>query len=298
MSKLKLNIQRFSATNHTAHYNLSQYISTDKPTYLVDYNSDMLAIDTAIYNAMSKATVNEANIGTMENLTTTSKTDLVSALNEVNNQVGTNTGNISTNTSNIATLGDNQGDLANLTTTAKNNLVSAINEVKGVNDTQNNNIGNLSNLNTTDKSSLVSAINENHYNINNLNLTNYYSVANADITVNSGTFASNQLKYATNNDGSLAKIYGYIEVTSSQAQVKVSFPTTLRPSSEINISPLGICNGGTTSNIKSVGCKIATDGTVTIDAWNPTGGSHTFNFMVMPCLIYVKDFGDQPLPSN
>ena len=50
MSKLKLNIQRFSATNHTAHYNLSQYISTDKPTYLVDYNSDMLAIDTAIYN--------------------------------------------------------------------------------------------------------------------------------------------------------------------------------------------------------------------------------------------------------
>lgn len=37
-----------SATNHTVTIGLSQYVSTDKPTYLVDYNSDMLAIDNAI----------------------------------------------------------------------------------------------------------------------------------------------------------------------------------------------------------------------------------------------------------
>ena len=184
MSKLKLNIQRFSATNHTAHYNLSQYISTDKPTYLVDYNSDMLAIDTAIYNAMSKATVNEANIGTMENLTTTSKTDLVSALNEVNSQVGTNTGNISTNTSNIATLGGNIGDLINLTTVAKNNLVSAINEVKGVNDTQNTEINNIN-------ESITEIINE----LNNLEPTILWTNPNPtsnfspqNITLNSADY--------------------------------------------------------------------------------------------------------------
>lgn len=34
-----------SSTNKTANYNLSQYIGTDKPTYLGDYNSDMLKID-------------------------------------------------------------------------------------------------------------------------------------------------------------------------------------------------------------------------------------------------------------
>lgn len=34
-----------SSTNKTPNYNLSQYIGTDKPTYLGDYNSDMLKID-------------------------------------------------------------------------------------------------------------------------------------------------------------------------------------------------------------------------------------------------------------
>lgn len=35
-----------SSTNKTANYKLSQYIGTDKPTYLGDYNGDMLKIDT------------------------------------------------------------------------------------------------------------------------------------------------------------------------------------------------------------------------------------------------------------
>lgn len=35
-----------SSTNKTKNYTLSQYIGTDKPTYLGDYNADMLKIDT------------------------------------------------------------------------------------------------------------------------------------------------------------------------------------------------------------------------------------------------------------
>lgn len=35
-----------ASTNKTTNYNLSQYIGSDKPTYLGDYNSDMLKIDT------------------------------------------------------------------------------------------------------------------------------------------------------------------------------------------------------------------------------------------------------------
>lgn len=34
-----------SSTNKTTNYNLSQYIGSDKPTYLSDYNSDMFEID-------------------------------------------------------------------------------------------------------------------------------------------------------------------------------------------------------------------------------------------------------------
>lgn len=104
-----------ASTNKTTHYELSQYVGSDKPTYLTDYNGDMLAIDTGIYNAQTKAdsaytaagladgkagdaqtTANTAvtsagtantNIGTMANLNTTEKTTLVGAINEVNNRV-------------------------------------------------------------------------------------------------------------------------------------------------------------------------------------------------------------------
>lgn len=104
-----------ASTNKTTHYELSQYVGSDKPTYLTDYNNDMSAIDTGIYNAQQKAdsaystageadtkagnaqtTANTAvtsagtantNIGTMANLETTEKTTLVGAINEVKEQV-------------------------------------------------------------------------------------------------------------------------------------------------------------------------------------------------------------------
>lgn len=40
-----------TATNHTEHYELSQYAEGDRPTYTGDYNSDMSKIDAAIYAA-------------------------------------------------------------------------------------------------------------------------------------------------------------------------------------------------------------------------------------------------------
>lgn len=40
-----------TATNHTEHYGLSQYVEDDHPTYTGDYNGDMSKIDAAIYAA-------------------------------------------------------------------------------------------------------------------------------------------------------------------------------------------------------------------------------------------------------
>ena len=34
-----------TATNHTENYNLSQFVGTDRPAWLVDYNGDMAKID-------------------------------------------------------------------------------------------------------------------------------------------------------------------------------------------------------------------------------------------------------------
>ena len=149
-----------ASTNKTTHYELSQYIGTDKPTYLGDYNSDMSNIDTGIYNAQSDATsalnasasASESAsqaigaVGTLSNLTTTEKSNLVGAINEVNSNTSTNGGKI--------------GDLSNLSTVDKSSLVGATNEVNSVASSNGLKIGTLSNLDTTDKSSLVNAINE------------------------------------------------------------------------------------------------------------------------------------------
>ena len=44
-------------TNKTTHYELPQYVATDKPKYLTDFNETMVAIDTQMYtNAQAAAT--------------------------------------------------------------------------------------------------------------------------------------------------------------------------------------------------------------------------------------------------
>lgn len=44
-----------ASTNKTPNYDLSQFIGTDKPAWLTDYNGDMLKIDTAVHEASTTA---------------------------------------------------------------------------------------------------------------------------------------------------------------------------------------------------------------------------------------------------
>lgn len=76
-----------ASTNKTTHYELSQYIGTDKPTYLGDYNSDMSKIDTALYDVDTKADSLETitsglgdRVDTLET-TTATHTSEISAIN-------------------------------------------------------------------------------------------------------------------------------------------------------------------------------------------------------------------------
>ena len=80
-----------SSTNKTTNYELSQFVGTDKPAWLSDYNTDMSKIDTGIKSAADAATAASTTatgaagaIGTLANLETTAKTNLVAAVNEVN----------------------------------------------------------------------------------------------------------------------------------------------------------------------------------------------------------------------
>ena len=108
-------------------------------------------------------------IGALNDLYTTNKTDIVSALNEVYTTMKAQDGDLTdlatSDKSNLVaainevltTLRATAGDLNNLSTTNKSNLVAAINEVL---TTLLTTAGDLNNLSTTNKSNLVAAINE------------------------------------------------------------------------------------------------------------------------------------------
>lgn len=88
-----------SHTNSTANYNLPQFVGSDTPAWLTDVNGAMSAIDSqmktnadSVSTANASATTANSNIGTLSNLNTTAKTDLVSAVNEVNTGLGTVSG--------------------------------------------------------------------------------------------------------------------------------------------------------------------------------------------------------------
>lgn len=52
-----------SSTNKTPNYDLSQFVGTDKPTYLGDYNGDMLKIDTQMKENNDAATSAQTSAG-------------------------------------------------------------------------------------------------------------------------------------------------------------------------------------------------------------------------------------------
>ena len=94
----------------------------------------------------AQITTNFNNIGTLQELTTDAKDDLIKAINEVDAHADANKSEI--------------GDLSTLTTDEKTTIVGAINEVDAHSDANKTEMGNLSALTTDEKATLVGAINE------------------------------------------------------------------------------------------------------------------------------------------
>ena len=85
-----------ASTNKTTNYELSQFLGTDKPAWLSDYNTDMSKIDAGMKDnadgvtaVSGVASANATAIGSLPSLTTDVKTDLVSAVNEVDSHADT-----------------------------------------------------------------------------------------------------------------------------------------------------------------------------------------------------------------
>lgn len=138
-----------SATNTTTYYNLSQFIGTDKPAWLQDYNGDMLKIDTAINNAKLAADSAANAASAAQNDATAALGDfatLSGTVSTISNTLGTAVGNINTINSLIGN---------GTPTTTDQTIIGAINELHA-------DQGDLADLTTPDQSSLVNAINSSH----------------------------------------------------------------------------------------------------------------------------------------
>lgn len=181
-----------SATNHTTTIELSQYISTDKPTYLTDYNGDMLKIDNAIAADREAITAAQSKANTADGKADANKTSIDTLGEQINgdpldpSDTGL-AGAVSANTGSINTINSLIGN-GEPTTTDKT-IIGAINELNadivtpstGIDarvtaaesaiSTLGGEVGNLTNLTTTEKSSLVGAINEVNGKINALDDT-------------------------------------------------------------------------------------------------------------------------------
>ena len=317
-----------ASTNSTTHYELSQYIGTDKPTYLVDYNQDMSKIDAGIYAAKSEADTNASSIGTLSSLTTTAKTNLVAAVNEVDAETSTigNVSNLTTTAKTDVVAAVNEvnegvqdiGTLANLTTSTKTNLVAAVNEVNGnvgdlgdltttakssvvasLNEVDGD-VGNLSSLTTTSKSSLVSALNEVDANAKDiasfLSITDTRQLTSPSV---SGTLSAGSFSIALNSSGTFGKIYGaatMTSITNGQSAIKYTNTGIKGVTEAFTISTAGIIQNQTGMSVSSLNIYVAppsgneTSASITIRTF--LSGTSTFYLYLFPCMYYFSSFGD------
>lgn len=163
-------------------------------------------------------------------------------------------------------------------------------------------IGTLSNLTTTDKTNVVSAINEVNSNISKFNLTHFktydLSTTSEEIIKTNGSIEYDRtITVATNDDGSICKIYGAFEYSNntevSQAGNITLKNTGLNPSSAFTIAPMGIkkVRGSSSTDLYTLGCKIASNGDITIEEGGMAAGQ-TRDCWLFPCIYFMKDFGD------
>ena len=245
-----------ASTNKTTNYELSQFLGTDKPAWLTDYNADMGKIDTAIHTAASTATgadgkadANATAIGTLANLTTDAKTSAVAAINEV----------------------DAHADSA--TTTAGQALSSAT--------TAQTNAG----LAQTAVANLATK-----FDLTPASLTVSCPQVTPSATGTSLTCAKNSDGSLAKIYGRVRFSSGY-----NGDCVITTSDTGLRPETAITFDGCAIRIGRTSSgsNVFTQSFTLNTNGTVTATIANSTTYT-SLDVMFIACVLFIKDFGDTP----
>ena len=113
---MKLNIQLFAHTNETANYDLPQFVGTDKPTWLGDFNEAMADIDAGMHENASDIASMQTDVATATATASQASQDVASLTSTVN----TLSGNVTTAT----TTANNAQQTANSALNVANTKVS------------------------------------------------------------------------------------------------------------------------------------------------------------------------------
>ena len=223
-----------SSTNKTTNYELSQYVGSDKPTYLGDYNSDMLKIDTQMKTNATAAATADTKATT----------------------AGTNANTAITNAATADTKATN----------AQTTATSALNKAT-----------------------------QNEADISKLNIVNFNTINQVNVSISGGTLTYFGVSNATNSDGSVGKLYGTIiaTVTTNSTNLSISFPSNFRPTEKIYINGTNLAfffNSLGFSNIGAETLAIDTDGTVSFSSY--VTGMTSVRYDLLACLLFLKNFGD------
>lgn len=301
------------ATNSTTYYNLPVFAAGDKPKWLVDWNTTMNLIDSAI--AAAKAAGDNAQI--TANANAVAITGLNESVSTMSTALGTLTTNVTTLTGNVQRINELIGN--GTPTTQDKTIIGAINELKAAIDALAPG-GEVSaaevSYDNTD-SGLVAddvqdAIDELNTKIEaiqpgsgfDFNLVDSHTATVTPKTGGSLDTNATDVRSLLNADASIGKIYGSIIVTCeipanagwhTVATISnVGLPAIAESYNIIIGSNLGKIASGSTYTPSVQRLVFNTNGTVDVQTYSMNSGANTITTYVSltPCIYFLKNLGD------
>lgn len=286
MEKMILNIQMFSSTNKTTYYELPQFVGTDKPSWLTDFNSAMSTIDNVVHT----------NEETMAEVTQIAQ-DAYSGAEATYEQLEylrSEVYNMSGDISNAQSTADSASQDASSALSMANTAYTTATTADGKADT-----------NATNITALGTRVTAVEGDISKFNFDTFTSISTSDCTTSNvaSGFTISGLTLATKNgDNSMFKLYGQVAgvLTNSSAEGYIAFNSPLRPTTDITINGAGIVSFEQTGIValRMASFVVKTNGQIRITI-PPYGSSSTEikRVMLTASLYFVKDFGDTPIVS-
>lgn len=271
-----------SSTNKTPNYNLPQFINTDVPSWLGDFNEAMSKIDTQMKSNDTKSTSASTNA---ENANSSATQALQTA-----NTANTTANGANTNATNALSLATTANENAN---TAKQNSETALSTANSASGNASSALSMAQNANTNANK----ALND----LKKFNLKNQmqFSPETGNIvndTACGNDFTNSGVTLAYDDTKSIFKLYGVIQIHNpDDGGVTRKFKllnTPLRPSQDITINTVALtCYGQNFNRPDTANITIKTDGTIEVTTWFAVDSStKDVRILFWNCLYLLQAF--------